>query len=116
MGECDYKLIEIYNYFVFRKSASCTHVSGLLHALVAMTRSELWSRMSSETGEEEQVLPITSYACQWNVPKKRKESSLPFSEAKFTKHVYGKEKKRSLRQIEGFVNRLYADYANLRHE
>lgn len=77
-------------------------MSGLLHALVAMSKSELWSRVGSEVGDDEDVLPITSYACQWNIPKKRKESTLRFSDATFTKHVYGKEKKRTPKQIEGF--------------
>ena len=77
-------------------------MSGLLHALEAMTKSVLWSRPSIEERDEEEVMPVTSYACQWNVPKKRKESSLPFSEAKFTKHVYGKDNRRSLKDIEGF--------------
>lgn len=93
--------VSIFNY---RKCASCTHVSGLLHALEAMTKRLLWSKASTSTEErgDDEVLPVTSYACQWNVPKKRKESSLPFSEAKFAKHVYGKSKKKPLKDIESF--------------
>ena len=50
----------------------------------------------------EEVLPATSYACKWNVPKKRKVSTLHMSEATFEKHVYGKEKRRSLKPLEEF--------------
>ena len=48
------------------------------------------------------LLPVTSYACKWNVPKKRKFSALRMSEATFEKHVYGKEKRRSLKPLEEF--------------
>ena len=33
-------MISNLNYYLYRESASCTHVSGLLHALVAMSPSE----------------------------------------------------------------------------
>ena len=48
------------------------------------------------------MLPVTSYACKWNVPKKRKVSTLRMSEVTFEKHVYGKEKRRSLKPLEEF--------------
>ncbi len=57
--------------FVYnRKSASCTHVLGL-HALVSMTPSEfqLPGSDGTSTAHDDEVLPITSYACQWNVPR-----------------------------------------------
>ena len=38
--------------------------------------SWLWPRVGFQIEEEDEVLPITSYSCQWNVPKKRKESTL----------------------------------------
>ncbi len=69
---------------------------------MSTSKSELWPRVGLQVDEEEEVLPITSYVCQWNVPKKRKDNTLPFSEATFNKHVYGREKKHSLRRIEGF--------------
>ncbi len=69
---------------------------------MAMSKNELWPRVGLQVKEEEEVLPITLYACQWNVTKKRKENTIPFSDATFNKHVYGREKKHSLRQIEGF--------------
>ena len=87
----------IYMY-ISQKCASCTHVSVLLHVLVAMTltRFLLQSNLSTETKEDE-ALTVTSYACQWKAPRKHKESNLPMSEAQFEKHVYGK---RIVRMIE----------------
>ena len=80
-------------------------MSGLLHALVSMSESELhiFKRpTAASTSLEEEVLPVTSYACKWNVPKKRKVSTLRMSEATFKKHVYGKETKRHLQPLEEF--------------
>ena len=57
-------------------------MSGLLHALVSMSESELhiFKRpTAASTSLEEEVLPVTSYACKWNVPKKRKVSTLSIS-------------------------------------
>ena len=92
-------------YFFFcRKSATCTHVSGLLHALVALSPSELVptglaDRRENDSGDD---LPVTSYRCQWVQPKKRKESSTKMADASFRKHVYGRERKHSLQLIEDF--------------
>lgn len=52
------------------------------------------------SSDEETALPITSYICQWNAPRKRKESNLPVSEAVFHKHVYGRQRKNELRPME----------------
>ena len=35
------------------------------------------------SASNEEVLPVTSYVCKWNVPKKRKVSTLRMSEATF---------------------------------
>jgi len=90
----------------FRKSASCTHISALLHALVSLTASQFQLR---PTGLPEVLLdadngtvPVTSQACRWKQPRKRKESITPLAEAASgvilsEKHVYGEEKKRKLR-------------------
>ena len=75
-----------------RESASCTHVSGLLHALVALCPAQL-SPPKDGNAEEDEPLPITSFACQWKQPRKRKESTLPMSEAVFHKPVYGRQQK-----------------------
>lgn len=85
-----------------RKSASCTHVSGLLHALVSLAPSEFQLPGFEENISDDEVLPITSYACQWKIPRKRKESALHMSEATFHKHVYGRERKRNLKPLETF--------------
>ena len=86
-----------------RKSASCTHVSGLLHALVAMCPSFPSASMDPSSDDpQEEALPITSYACQWKPPRKRKESTLQMSKAIFHKPVYGREKRRSSKPLEEF--------------
>ena len=57
-------------------SASCTHVSGLLRALVSITQVLFGSASTlPDEDEEDQPLSITSYACQWKIPQKRKESN-----------------------------------------
>ena len=89
-------------FFFFRKSASCTHVSALLHALVAATFTEFTIRPSSSASTSEEELPVTSYPCQWKAPKKRKQSTIRFADSIFEKHVYGKVKKRRLEPLEDF--------------
>ena len=74
---------------------TCTHVSALLHALVALCLKEFQTTIAipAESEQEEEVLPITSYACWWKRPCQRKQSMLKVSDAKFQKHVYGMDKK-----------------------
>ena len=82
-------------------SASCTHISALLHALAGLTPAVIGT--GSDTSDEENTsLPITSYICQWNIPKKRKESNLTVTEAAFKKHVYGRERKHELKPMADF--------------
>lgn len=50
----------------------------------------------------EETLPITSYACQWIQPRKRKESNKQMAGAKFEKHVYGRQCKHTIKSIEDF--------------
>ena len=50
--------------------------------------------------EEETPLPITSYPCQWKIPRKRKESTLLMSSATFYKHTYGKQKTGTFQSME----------------
>ena len=88
-----------------RQSASCTHVSALLHALTSLTPAssgqslDTFTRVSSD---DETPLPVTSFLCQWNAPRKRKESNLPISEAVFHKHVYRHQNKRQLEVMADF--------------
>lgn len=79
-------------------------MSALLHALVAMTQTEFQlcpDLAISSIDEEDEVLPVTSYACQWKPPKKRKGSTMKMAEAVFQKHQYDK-KKRVIERIEQF--------------
>ena len=82
-------------------SASCTHISALLHALASLTPAVIGTG-SDASDEDETSLPITSYLCQWNAPKKRKESNLTVTEAAFKKHVYGRERKHELKPMADF--------------
>ena len=52
------------------------------------------------------MLPITSFACQWKAPRKRKESNKPVSDVVFQKDVYGRVmRKHTLKPIEDFDSR-----------
>ena len=100
------------NFKYSRKSASCTHVSALLHCLAALTSTSSTANHkdpslhqnnnNDDDCNSESVLPITSYICQWKAPKKRKESNLPVSQADFQKHVYGRERKYKKKSLEMF--------------
>ena len=86
-----------------RLSASCTHISALLHALVAMTPSEFLQQPSGDpSGDDNERLPCTSYPCLWKKPKKRKESNLRMGDAVFEKHVLGREHKRKMVAVEDY--------------
>ena len=79
-----------YYYFTCRKSASCTHISVLLHALAAMTPVPFPVASSSILDDEDaNYVPITSLPCQCKQPRKRKESNVKMSDATFEKHIYG---------------------------
>lgn len=65
---CAYIIILLFFFFI-RMSASCTHVSALLHALVAATFIEFTIRPTSSASNSEEDLPVTSYPCQWKAPK-----------------------------------------------
>ena len=86
----------------FSKSASCTHVSALLHALASLSPPGLNPHAQNISSDEETALPVTSYLCKWNVPRKRKESSITISESVFHKHVYGRQRKHELKSLEDF--------------
>ena len=77
-----------------------------MHALVAMTTKSFPVQpalpATSDGHGADEVMPITSYLCQWKVPKKRKESNMPMSTAVFEKHDYRKQKKRKVTLTEEF--------------
>ena len=86
-----------------RMSASCTHVSGLLHALVSITQVPFGCTSTlPDEDEEDQPLPVTSYACQWKIPQKRKESNMKMSDLRIEKHVYGRVRKNATNPIVDF--------------
>ena len=87
---------------MYRESPSCTHVSGLLHVLASITQVPFEAAVLSDTDEEDPPLPITSYACQWKAPRKRKESDARIADLKFEKHVYGRVRKHQLDPIDDF--------------
>ena len=73
----------------------------MLHALVAMMNATSGFQVQPNLPtlpdeQEEEALPVTSYLCQWKVPKKRKESKIPMSGAAFQKHECYTQKKREL--------------------
>lgn len=78
-------------------------MSAVLHALSGLKPAsfQLQPNFSFAT-EEEEILPVTSYLCQWKVPKQRKESNMKMSEAVFKKHEYSKPEKRSVQSLETF--------------
>ena len=90
---------------VCRKSASCTHVSAVLHALAAINPMSFQLRPNflpaDESGDED-LIPVTSLPCQWKRPRIRKESTMPISEATFEKHDFAKPTKRKIKHVEDF--------------
>ena len=73
-------------------------MSALLHALAALCPTPFTSQVgvSSSMEEDEEAVPVTSLACQWKDPKKRKESTQKISDVSFEKHVYSRTKKKSM--------------------
>ena len=77
-------------------------MSALLHALVALSPSTFQSACTNTSPQpefESEVLPITSYQCQWKRPSKSKESNLQIIEASFEKPVYGRIRKYSFESL-----------------
>ena len=62
--------VGVFIFTLHIKSASCTHVSALLHALVAMALPVTAFLSPGVIGDGDD-LPITSHACQWKPPRKR---------------------------------------------
>ena len=88
--------------FDYRKSASCTHVSAVLHALTALSPASFQLRPNNPSvndSDDEDSTPVTSLPCQWKRPKIRKESTLPISEATFEKHDYANLLRRRLKVL-----------------
>ena len=95
------------SYFIghCRKSASCTHVSAVLHALSGMKQTfDLPPSTQPEISDSdnESSLPCTSRPCVWKQPKSRKESNLQVCDAKFEKHDYSKPVKQKIQHLEDY--------------
>ena len=67
-----------------------------------MRLSQLPAPGTTDADQEDEVLPVTSYACKWKPPRKRKETTLQFAEAEFHKPVYGRQVKHTLSSIADF--------------
>ena len=91
----------VYTY-VIRLSASCTHVSAMLHALSAMNPAPF--PLTSSTADDTDEEPVTSLACTWsNLENERKYiCNMKISEVIFEKHVHGKTKKHKYEKLEDF--------------
>ena len=95
---CILTMFSLYSH-EYRLSASCIHVSALLHALVALTPSV---HTRGEEDSDDENLPITSLPCQWKPPRKRKAAAMQVSEAHFDKLDYGKAKKYTMEVLENY--------------
>ena len=76
---CEIILMKISRFTVvthYRQSSSCTHVAAVLHALIAITQTKFRLQPALSIDDEDKVLPVTSYACQWKPPRKCKESTM----------------------------------------
>ena len=88
-------------------SASCTHVSALLHALAALRSTSfqlqpnLPSTSLTETeATETEPTSVTSLPCQWKAPKTKKDSTLQIASTSFEQHEYRKPVKRKIKLLE----------------
>lgn len=93
---CGWALIKI--VCICRLSASCVHVSALLHALVAMKPSNQ-DPVSTDDDSQDEATPCTSVLCAWNVPK---EPALKMSDTVFEKYEFGKPRKYKMLEMETF--------------
>ena len=84
-------MISLFSFF--RMSASCTHISALLHALNALNPTTLQPHpnLPSISDAEAECVPVTSLPCKWKAPKAKKDSTLPVASTSFKKHNYQKD-------------------------
>ena len=89
-----------------RMSASCTHISALLHALAALcsTSFQLQPNLPSTSYTETEQTPssVTSLPCQWKALKAKKDSTLQIASTSFEQHDYGKPVTRKIKLLEDF--------------
>ena len=77
-------------------------MAALLHALCGLTPSTFSLGLQGEQATHEEFDPITSQLCKWNVPRKRKPSTLPIAIVEFETHEYSKHVKRKVKSLEDF--------------
>ena len=79
-------------------------MSAVLHALASVnpTSFNLKPNIHSAGVTDGDEVPVTSLPCLWKAPRKRKQSTIPMSEAVFQKHDYTKPVKRSIKPVEDF--------------
>ena len=80
-------------------------MSALLHALASLCPPDFNGSQQSQglsDDDDNATEPVTSYLCKWNVPRKRKESNKTIAESVFEKHVYGRQRKHSIKPLEDF--------------
>ena len=79
-------------------------MSAVLHALASIHPSSFNLKLNVHLAGDTDVVqvPVTSLPCQWKPPRKRKQSTMPISEAVFQKHDYSKPVKRSIKSVEDF--------------
>ena len=97
-------LLSLCIHHMNRKSANCTHVSAVLHALAGLNLMsfQLRPNLPAASDDDDDVVPVTSLPCQWKAPKKLKESTPQISEATFEKHDYAKPVKRKIKRVKDF--------------
>ena len=91
-------------FFFSRMSASCTHVSALLHALTALNPVSFQPHphLPTISDAETEHVPVTSLPCKWKAPKAKKDSTLPVASTSFEKHDYQKPAKRRVKLLEDY--------------
>ena len=81
-----------------RKSASCTHVSALLHALNDLNPPSLHLKpklpVAAMGEEDEEVVPCTSLPRAWAYQVRKKNSTIEVSSAIFEKHDHARPGKK----------------------
>ena len=89
--------------FPHRLSASCVHVSAILHALVSLNPSCQPNPSVVILLEVNESVPVTSLINSWKPLCKCKESvMMMMSELKFQKHMYGRLPKHQMSQLESY--------------
>ena len=93
-------------FFSPTESQQVALVSAVLHAVplasVNPTSFNLKPNIHSAGVTDGDEVPVTSLPCLWKAPRKRKQSTIPMSEAVFQKHDYTKPVKRSIKPVEDF--------------